>query len=551
MALIDLYRRTGADLPWGDPLRAHPGVRMEGYFWRFSAPRGDGRVLVALCGVNRADDGHWSTLALAAHPSGFLRAVEHGEGRALPDSLGAQAGRAFDGGLDRLRVNLGEDAELDVRVAAPLPWGRRMFGGSSFFQSVPALNQYWHPWLLGGSARGIARVGEESWQLDGWQVYAEKNWGRGGFPDSWWWGQAHGFAEREACVAFAGGEIKSGPLHTEVTAVVVRLPGGRLLRLGNPGASPVEAEVSDESWSLRGHSPRWRVEIEGRAPRGASHLLPVPLPRERRNVAGALEHLGATISVVVRSRGRGIIWRGDSRVAALEHGGLERAAREAERRGFPGASAVPPVSAPPATESGRSHPTPGTITRTTRRLPRLLRSDLPRNIARQGHHDPHRLVPEIGGRLEHARAATVDHGDTLLATVVGSRLRDAPGARAAVHPDVVDAELGALAHRPVGGLGSGCDHHRIDPSGDRTQVVIGAIALDLVRVRVDGEDLVTPLSKALVDDVAAVVLRLSGDARDGHPLVGQELRCGLFDLLHYPLLVGTALPKPRWAARKA
>ncbi len=344
MALIDRYRGTGADLPWGDLLRAHPGVRMEGYFWRFTAPRGDGRVLIALCGVNRADDGHWSTLGLGAHPNGFLRAIEHPEGQADPDRLGARAGDAFDGASDRLRVDLGEGAQLDVRVAEPLPWGRRIFGGSSYFQSVPALNQYWHPWLIGGNASGVARVGEDSWEIDGWQVYAEKNWGRGGFPDSWWWGQAQGFAERDACVAFAGGEIKSGPLRTEVTAVVVSLPGGGLLRLGNPATSAVEAEVSDERWSLRGRSARWLVEIEGEAPRGASHVLPVPLPRERRNVAGALEHLGGTISVVVRSRRHGVVWRGDSPTAALEHGGLARAAAEAERRGFPGASALSPLS---------------------------------------------------------------------------------------------------------------------------------------------------------------------------------------------------------------
>jgi hypothetical protein len=339
------YRRTGADLPWGDQLRAHPGVRMEGYFWRFTAPREDGRVLIALCGVNRADDGFWSTLGLGAHPSGFLRALEHPEGRADPDSLGALAGNAFAGSRDRLRVDLGDDARLDVQVTAPVGWGPRVFGGSSFFQSIPGLNQYWHPWLLGGSATGSAMVGEQSWAIDGWQVYAEKNWGKGGFPDSWWWGQAQGFAEREACVAFAGGEIKSGPLQTEVTAVVVKLPDGRLLRLGNPGTSPVESEVTDERWSLRGKSLRWEVEIEGQAPRGESHLLPVPLPRERRNVAGALEHLGGTVKVVVRSRRGVAVWRGESQSAALEHGGLERAQREAERRGFPGAPAVPPTSA--------------------------------------------------------------------------------------------------------------------------------------------------------------------------------------------------------------
>jgi hypothetical protein len=350
MALIDRYRGTGADAPWGDQLKAHPGVRMEGYFWRFTAPRDDGRVLIALCGINRADDGYWSTLGLGAHPGGYLRALEHPQGRADPDELGAHAGSAFAGTADRLRVNLGPDSELDVRITAPMPWSRPVFGGSSFFQSVPALNQYWHPWLLGGSANGVARVGSDSWEIDGWQVYAEKNWGRGGFPDSWWWGQAHGFAERDACVAFAGGEIKSGPLRTEVTAVVIRLPDGELLRLGNPGTSPVEAEVSNERWLLSGRSRRWHVELEGRAPRGASHLLPVPLPRERRNVAGALEHLGGTMSVVVSSRRGGVVWRGESRVAALEHGGLELAAREAERRGFPGATWVPPVLAVDADE---------------------------------------------------------------------------------------------------------------------------------------------------------------------------------------------------------
>ena len=135
-----------------------------------------------------------------------------------------------------------------------MPWSRRSLGGSSVFQAVPALNQYWHPWLLGGRASGIATVGDERWELDGWQVYAEKNWGAGGFPEAWWWGQAQGFDEPGACVAFAGGKIHSGPLRTEVTAVVVRLPDGRLLRLGDPIVSPTRARVTDESWSLRARS---------------------------------------------------------------------------------------------------------------------------------------------------------------------------------------------------------------------------------------------------------------------------------------------------------
>ncbi|MGN0063282.1 MAG: tocopherol cyclase family protein [Nocardioides sp.] len=338
---LRLYRATGADLPFGDPLRAH-GVAMEGYFWRFTDP-GSGRVLIALCGINRAADGRWATLGLAARPGGFLRTVAHPDGEADPGALGAYAGEAFRGSADRLVVDLGEDARLDVRVSGPSAWPRRRWGGSSVFHCVPGLNQYWHPWLLGGTAHGRAVVGGEVWELDGWSVYAEKNWGRGGFPDAWWWGQAQGFAEPAACVAFAGGEVTAGPLRTTVTAVVVHLPDGRLVRLGDPLVSPVRAEVGDERWLLRGRSARWGVEIEGAGDLGSAHVLPVPLPRERRNVPGAIEHLGASMRVAVRRDGR-TVWAGESGLAALEHGGIERARAEVVRRGHgPGVTGAPPV----------------------------------------------------------------------------------------------------------------------------------------------------------------------------------------------------------------
>lgn len=332
MSLYSRYRATGADLPFGDPLAAHD-VAMEGYFWRFTQP-GTGRVVIALCGVNRAGDGSWATLGLAAHPGGFLRTTAHPDGFADPLRLGASAGTAFRGEPDRLRVDLGDDARLDVRVTAPRPWPRRRFGGSSIFHAVPALNQYWHPWLLDGRAEGEVVLGGETWNLDGAQVYAEKNWGRGGFPESWWWGQAHGFADSAACVAFAGGQVHAGPLRTEVTAVVVALPDGSVIRLGNPVVSPVRAHVTDERWSLFGRGPRWTVEIEGTAPLGDAHVLPVPLPLERRNVPGSLEHLAGSLSVTVRDRGTPV-WAGESPLAALEHGGLARARAELDRRAAP------------------------------------------------------------------------------------------------------------------------------------------------------------------------------------------------------------------------
>ena len=152
------YRATGADLPFGDPVRAH-GVRMEGYFWRFTHLE-SGQVVVALNGVNRADDGSWATLGLAGLRGGFLRTSAHQRGWADPSALGAHAGTAFRGERGRVRVDLGPDARLDVRITDHAHWPRRVFGGSSFFQVVPALNQYWHPWLLGGRAEGTAILGD-------------------------------------------------------------------------------------------------------------------------------------------------------------------------------------------------------------------------------------------------------------------------------------------------------------------------------------------------------------------------------------------------------
>lgn len=318
---------------------------MEGYFWRFTDPA-SGRVVIALNGVNRAADGMWSTLGLAAHPNGFLHTTTHPEGHADEQALGVTSGDAFRGTADSLHVDLAPNARLDVRVTNPVPWPRRSFGGSSIFQSVPGLNQYWHPWLLGGSAHGTAVVGDETWELDGWSVYAEKNWGKGGFPDSWWWGQAQGFADPSVCVAFAGGEVSAGPLRTTVTAAVVRLPDSSVIRLGDPVVSPVRAEVTDERWSLHGRSARWRVDIEGSGSLAGAHVLPVPLPLERRNVPGAIEHLGAHMRVTVRHRGS-VMWEGESHLAALEHGGIDRARAEVTRRGHgPDAEDAPPTTRP-------------------------------------------------------------------------------------------------------------------------------------------------------------------------------------------------------------
>ncbi len=54
-------------------------------------------------------------------------------------------------------------------TGADLPFQdrRARLGGSSVFQVVPRLNQYWHPWLLGGRATGTAVLGDRTWHLAG------------------------------------------------------------------------------------------------------------------------------------------------------------------------------------------------------------------------------------------------------------------------------------------------------------------------------------------------------------------------------------------------
>lgn len=238
---------------------------------------------------------------------------------------------------------LGEDARLDVTFHDLSPWPNRGVGGSSIFQMVPGLNQYWHPWLLNGKASGTATVGDETWDFVDAQVYSEKNWGREGFPESWWWGQAQGFDEPEASVAFAGGIITSGPLRTEVTGLVVKLPDGRVLRLGNPVVSPVATKTSDEQWRLSGRGYGWRVEVIATAPLDEAFVLPVPLPSENRNVAGDLEHLAGKLKIRVHRFGRHV-WSGHTTLAALEHGGLDRARDELLRRGLdPTLTSAPPT----------------------------------------------------------------------------------------------------------------------------------------------------------------------------------------------------------------
>ncbi len=121
--LVHAYRRTGADVPFGDPVPSH-GCEMEGWFWRLT-DSASGRVVVALCSVNRNRDGDWATVAVALHPGGIVRSAALDGAEAERSRFAVHAGTDPMGRLaadiDRLRIDL-DDIHLDLRFADPFAW---------------------------------------------------------------------------------------------------------------------------------------------------------------------------------------------------------------------------------------------------------------------------------------------------------------------------------------------------------------------------------------------------------------------------------------------
>ncbi len=310
--MLAAYRATGADPPFGDP-RGYHGAGMEGYFWRFTDAAA-GRVVIVILAISRDRDGRpWSMVSLAAHPGGVVASTTVPAALATPRGLHVRAGEVLAATAARLDVRL-ERAELHVEIEAPVPWPRRAFGALGPAHAVPGLSQYWSPWLLGGRARGALHLDGAQLPLDGATVYAEKNWGAGGMPPAWWWGQADAFGADDVCVAFAGGHAGLRRLRVPAGAVVVRVGG--LLRTVVRPPRPLRVDVGAHGWRLRGGG----VEIEGRAGAVPPHLLPVPVPLEGRRLdARAPQLLAGTLRLRVTRRG-GLVFAGESALAGLEQG---------------------------------------------------------------------------------------------------------------------------------------------------------------------------------------------------------------------------------------
>ncbi|MEQ8834069.1 MAG: tocopherol cyclase family protein [Miltoncostaeaceae bacterium] len=309
------YRRLGADPPFGDPA-GHHGVPMEGYYWRLVDPA-SGRVVVALCGVVRGAAGTPERALVAlSDGSGPVRHrwVER-EVRADPGRLALDAGGVLRADRSRLSVDLGPGARLQVDLIRGRAWPRPALGALGLAQMLPGLQQYWHAHTLGGAADGRLESEDGPVVLAGAVVYGEKNWGRG-FPPAWWWGQAGVWdGDDDACVAFAGGRLGAVP-GLCATTVVVRL-GDEVIRLVAP-AAVVRARAGGGEWHVRASGPRARVDIEARAGERPPLALPFP-PREGEPPGTVAQFQHGHMTVVVR-RGRRVLWRGESRHAALERG---------------------------------------------------------------------------------------------------------------------------------------------------------------------------------------------------------------------------------------
>jgi hypothetical protein len=281
---------------------------MEGYYWRI-VDAASGRVVVALCGVQRRGGAPDRGLVAMATAEGVAW-TQAAPVRAGHRALALEAGDALRASAGALRVDLGPDRRLDVRLAGGA-WPLRL-PGLGLAGLLPAMPQYWHPHTIGARARGVAEIDGERLAIDG-LAYAEKNWGPA-FPGAWWWGSA---VDVDAAVAFAGGELRAGPLRTHATSVVVRA-GGEVLRLCAPTAL-VTARVGDGHWQIRARRPGLLVEIEGRPGDAPPARLPVP-PRTGDAPPGHVDqHLDGVIAVRVVRRGRTVLSR-ELAPAGLEAG---------------------------------------------------------------------------------------------------------------------------------------------------------------------------------------------------------------------------------------
>ena len=311
--LLGTYRRTGADLPFGDP-RGHHGVAMEGYFWRLTDVRcRDGDRRVHRREPRRATARSGRRSGSPRIPEALVRTAVEPRAEADPRRLAVRAGDRLVADEDGVDVDLGPDARLRRallrarRVAAARARRRRTRPPRPRPRAV----------LAPAPARRARRTGRRSsasgasrWTARG---RTRRRTGRRprGFPSEWWWGQAQGSAARTCRVAFAGGRLPDpAPARSScgsATSSCTRSPAG---------AAPVPRRR--RIVAPAGADRARRRHRRGRSRTGRRIRLPVPVPGERRAEPGVCAmHLAGRLHV---------------RRAARRHGRFEGTSRAGRAR---------------------------------------------------------------------------------------------------------------------------------------------------------------------------------------------------------------------------
>ncbi|MEU1054428.1 tocopherol cyclase family protein [Streptomyces sp. NPDC005876] len=284
----------------------------EGYLWRFTLPDRC-QVITVGCTVNRDRLGTWSSAVLAQEPGALLRHESTAGGYAAPDTCAVRAGDLLTYRGGRL-VMAFADVCLEAQISEGVAWPRTALPPNGVAAWLPFLPTYWHPFLLQGRVSGQLTVAGETSVLTGSQVYAEKAWGRG-YPARSWWGQAHGFARTDLCVAYVATPLPgAGP--AVLASCVARLGergGWHLPALANYATRHEHAH----GWTMTLRGPRLRMRLEGHAEEPA---LPLPLPVPgRRAVVTAPQALRSTLHLHVR-RGRHVLLDAETSLAGQESG---------------------------------------------------------------------------------------------------------------------------------------------------------------------------------------------------------------------------------------
>ena len=89
----------------------------------------------------------------------------------------------------------------------------------------------------------------------------------------------------------------------------------------SPRPPLVRSDITPDRWSIDARSPRYRIQLEGSGLGITPHVLPVPIPDERRNVDRDFEHLAGRLHCTLHRRGQ-LIFDATSHLAGLEIGSL-------------------------------------------------------------------------------------------------------------------------------------------------------------------------------------------------------------------------------------